>query len=73
MKAETMKTIIENLKAELVAANATKNAANEAMEADRFYAACDRIRDLELEIEVAYKGKSKVDSITKELIGNNCD
>jgi hypothetical protein len=42
--------IIAALQVELVAAIATKDAANEAMDADRFYAACERVRDIEAEI-----------------------
>ena len=72
---ETMNTvkIIAALKVELVAAIATKDAANEAMDADRFYAACDRVRDIESEIELAGRGKSKTCSVTKDLVSNNVD
>ncbi len=65
--------IIAALQVELVAAIATKDAASEAMDADRFYAACERVRDIEAEIELAGRGKSKTCSITKELVSNNAD
>ena len=65
--------IIAALQVELLAAIATKDAANEAMDADRFYAACERVRDIEAEIELAGCGKSKTCSITRELVSNNAD
>lgn len=65
--------IIAALQVELVAAIATKDAANEAMDADRFYAACERVRDIEEEIELAGRGKSSVCSVTKELVSSNAD
>lgn len=65
--------IMAALQVELVAAIATKDAANEEMDADRFYAACERVRDIEAEIELAGRGKSKTCSITKELVSNNAD
>ena len=65
--------IIEALQVELAAAIETKNAANDAMDADRFYAACARVKDIEAEIVLAGRGKSKTCSITKELVGNNVD
>ena len=65
--------IIAALQVELIAAIATKDAANEAMDADRFYAACERVRDIEAEIELAGRGKSKTCSVTRELVSNNAD
>lgn len=65
--------IIASLEVELAAAIATKEAANAAMDADRFYAACERVTSIEFEIQSATRGKSKTCSITKGLIVNNVD
>lgn len=65
--------LIAALQIELAAAIASKDAANDANDENRFYAACDRVRDLECEIHLAHQGKSNVCSITKELVSNNVD
>lgn len=65
--------IIESLKAELAAAMVTKEAACDANDSDRFYEACDRIRDLEMEIDLASRPKSKGCKIRAELVSMNVD
>ena len=66
--------IIEAIRVELNAAIATKDSANDAMDADRFYAACNRVRALEYEIHLAMQGKRpQVDSETAKLVAANID
>lgn len=72
MKA-AQKKLIECLKAERVAMCATRDAANDAMDADRFNAACARLHDIEEEIRLAYRGKFTGCSISRELAAANID
>ena len=65
--------MIAALEVELMAAMATKDAANAVMDEDRFYAACERVRSIELEIRFAIRGKSKTCSNARELVSNNAD
>ena len=72
MKKATAK-LIAALEVELAAAIATKNAANEMLDENRFYAACDRVREIEGEIEILRRGKRRGCSITRELVSSNID
>lgn len=72
-KAAKKAELIKTLEAELAAAIATKDAANDAMDADRFYAACSRVRDLEHEIHLAHRGPLTGCSITRQLVADNID
>ena len=65
--------MIAALEVELAAAIATKDAANAAMDESAFYAACERVRGIELEIRFAGRGKSKTCSNTRELVSMNID
>jgi hypothetical protein len=72
MKKSTAK-LIAALELELAAAIVSKDAANDAADNDRFYAACDRVRDLEFEIQLAHQGKSNACSISRDLVSRNID
>ena len=73
MKAAQLK-IVSLIQAELNAAIATKNAASEGTDEQRFYAACDRVDSLEWELRLAMQGKRPaVDSITAQLVAANID
>ena len=72
MKKATAK-LIAALEVELAAAIATKKAANEMLDENRFYAACDRVRDIEGEIEILRRGKFNGCSISRELASMNID
>ena len=72
MKKSTAK-LIAALEVELAAAIATKNAANEMLDENRFYAACDRVQDIEGEIEILRRGRRSGCSITRELDSSNID
>jgi hypothetical protein len=73
MKKATAK-LIAALEVELAAAIATKNAANDiTLDENRFYAACDRVREIEGEIELLRRGKRRGCSITRELVSSNID
>ena len=66
-------TLIATLTAELVAANATKDAANEAGHEVVFYSACDNIRRLELMIDAASHPSRPDHSGLSELVSANRD
>ena len=73
MKKATAK-LIAALEVELAAAIATKNAANDiSLDENRFYSACDRVREIEGEIEILRRGKRRGCSITRDLVSSNID
>jgi hypothetical protein len=65
--------LIACLEAELLTAIASKNAASDLLDEDRFDAACIRVRDIEHEIWLAHRGKFAGCSSTRELVSNNID
>jgi hypothetical protein len=70
---KTTAKLIASLEAELAAAVVSKDAANDAADGERFYAASDRVRDLEFEIQLVRQGKSNACNITRELVSRNID
>ena len=75
MNAKQTKIIVA-LNAELAAAKATKAAAlDDAEGADVFYAACDRMRELEDQIQTASQSRRKgyVCPVLADLVANNID
>ena len=69
--------MVDGILAELKAAMATRDAANDAFDADRFNAAVERVRCLEIELHETRKaiarGRRKVDSDTAALVSANID
>jgi hypothetical protein len=72
MKKSTAK-LIAALELELAAVIAEKTAANDAMDDARFYAACDRVLEIQDEITLARRGKFTGCSISRELASANID
>ena len=65
--------LIAAMQAELSAAKATKDAANEAMDQVMFDDAVHRISELECAINYVNHPRYKIDARTADLVNNNVD